>query len=119
MVRVDDCDVSEGDCTKMPMADRGGVLAGRWWCVMNTVDRVIRWSTALAVLGVGRAVRVTMRQVRASAPAPLAAAPFGYPAAGLRGQTGLPSAMSLGRTRGAVLQESIFAGAGGSPVQSW
>src|SRR6201993_4942129 len=29
-----------------------GVLAGRWWCVMTAADRVIRWSTALAVLGV-------------------------------------------------------------------
>ena len=42
--------------------------------------------------------------------------PLGYPAAGLRWRTGLPSVMSLGRTRGAVLQQGIFAGAGGSRV---
>jgi hypothetical protein len=42
-----------GDCTKKPMAAVGGVFAGGWWwCVMCAVDRVIRWSTALAVLGV-------------------------------------------------------------------
>ena len=38
---------------------------------------------------------------------------LGYPAAGLRGQAGLPSVMSLGTyAQGTVLQESIFAGAG-------
>ena len=42
----------QGDCTKKPMATRGGVSAGRWWCVVTAVDRVIRWSTALAVVGV-------------------------------------------------------------------
>src|ERR1700733_7334808 len=41
-----------GDCTKRPMAAHGGVLAGRWWCVVNAADQVIRWSTAVAVLGV-------------------------------------------------------------------
>jgi Protein of unknown function (DUF2637) len=34
------------------MAAVGGVSAGRRRFVMNAVDRVIRWSTALAVLGV-------------------------------------------------------------------
>jgi hypothetical protein len=47
-----------GDCTKKPMAAYGGVLAGRWWCVMNAADRVIRWSTALAVLGVAAVAAV-------------------------------------------------------------
>ena len=41
-----------GDCTKKPMAAVGGVLAGRWWCMMSTAGRVIRSSTVLAVLGV-------------------------------------------------------------------
>ena len=36
----------------MPMAAVSRVLAGRWWCMMGTADRVIRWSTALVVLGV-------------------------------------------------------------------
>ena len=39
------------DCTKKPMAARDGVSAGRQWCAMNAVDRVIRWSTAVAVIG--------------------------------------------------------------------
>jgi len=47
-----------GDCTKKPMAAHGGVLAGRWWCVMNAADRVIGWSTALAVLGVAAVAAV-------------------------------------------------------------
>src|ERR1700733_4616069 len=38
------------DCTKKLMAAHGGVFAGRWRHIMTTVDRVIRWSTALAVL---------------------------------------------------------------------
>ena len=50
--------MSEGDCTKKPMAAHDGVLAGRWWCVMNAADRVIRWSTALAVLGVAAVAAV-------------------------------------------------------------
>ena len=33
------------------MVGNGGVLAGRWWCVMNA-DRVIKRSMALAVVGV-------------------------------------------------------------------
>ena len=44
--------IVRGDCTKKPMAAVGGVFAGRWWCLMSPADRVIRWSTALAVLGV-------------------------------------------------------------------
>jgi hypothetical protein len=40
------------------MAAVGGVLAGRWWCVTNVVDRVIRFSTALAVLGVAAVAAV-------------------------------------------------------------
>jgi hypothetical protein len=34
------------------MAAQCGILAGRRWCAVNAADRVIRWSTALAVLGV-------------------------------------------------------------------
>jgi hypothetical protein len=34
------------------MAAHGRVLASRWWCVTKAGDRIIRWSTALAVLGV-------------------------------------------------------------------
>src|SRR5690242_19667325 len=34
------------------MAAHGGVLGGQRWCGVNTADWVIRWSTALAVLGV-------------------------------------------------------------------
>src|SRR5215468_8631454 len=34
-----------------PMAAHGRVSAGRRWRVVNAVDRVIRWSTPLAVLG--------------------------------------------------------------------
>jgi hypothetical protein len=56
---------------------------------------------------------VAIWQVRACAPAPLAAARLGYPAAGLREQTGLPSMMSLGRTR-----EAPFCSRVSSPVQA-
>jgi hypothetical protein len=35
-----------------PMPAHGGVLAGRRCRTMSMADRVIRWSTALAVLGV-------------------------------------------------------------------
>jgi Protein of unknown function (DUF2637) len=41
-----------GDSTKKPMAAHDGVPAGRRWCPVNAVDRVIRWSTALGVVGV-------------------------------------------------------------------
>jgi hypothetical protein len=41
-----------GDCTKRPTAAHGRIFAVRRWCVVNAADRVIRWSTALAVLGV-------------------------------------------------------------------
>jgi hypothetical protein len=34
------------------MAAVGGVSAVLRWCAVNAADRVIRWSTALAVLGV-------------------------------------------------------------------
>ena len=47
-----------GDCTKKPMAAHGGVPAGRLWLVMNAADRVIRWSTALAVVGVAAVAAV-------------------------------------------------------------
>jgi hypothetical protein len=40
------------DCTKKPMATDSGVLAVQRWCTMNAADRLIRWSTALAVVGV-------------------------------------------------------------------
>jgi hypothetical protein len=40
------------DCTKKPMVAIGGVSAVRRWCAVSATDRVIRWSTALAVLGV-------------------------------------------------------------------
>ena len=44
---------------------------------------------------------------------------LGYPAAGLHGQAGLPSMMSLGTyAQGTVLQESIFAGAASEPNKS-
>src|ERR1700726_2062894 len=38
------------------MPAHGGILAGRRWCPMDAVDRVIRCSTALAVLGVAAVV---------------------------------------------------------------
>ncbi len=41
-----------GDCTKKPTVAHGGVSGGRWWCPTSAADRVIRRSTALAVLGV-------------------------------------------------------------------
>ena len=47
-----------GDCTQKPTLACGRVLAGQRWCVMNMVDRVIRWSTALAVLGVAAVAAV-------------------------------------------------------------
>jgi hypothetical protein len=51
-----------GDCTKKPRAVHDGVFAGqRWWCVMTTADRVIRMSTALAVVGVA-AVAVVLNE---------------------------------------------------------
>jgi hypothetical protein len=40
------------DCTKKPIPAHGGALAGQRQLAMNSVDRVIRWSTALAVVGV-------------------------------------------------------------------
>jgi hypothetical protein len=56
---------------------------------------------------------VTLRQVQASAPARLACSALGYPAAGLRGQAGLPSVLGSGTyAQGTVIQESIFADAG-------
>jgi hypothetical protein len=44
--------IVRGDCTPKPMVAHGGVSAGRRWCVLTAADRVIQWSTALAVLGV-------------------------------------------------------------------
>jgi hypothetical protein len=46
------------DCTKKPMVAHGGVSAGRRWCVMTAADRVIRWSTGLAVVGVAAVAAV-------------------------------------------------------------
>jgi hypothetical protein len=34
------------------MVALGGVSAAWWWCAVKGADRVIRWSTGLAVLGV-------------------------------------------------------------------
>src|ERR1700761_9849238 len=50
--RSGQCGVCPRGLHQKPTAAHGGVLAGRWWCAMNTADRIIRWSTALAVLGV-------------------------------------------------------------------
>ena len=50
--------MSETDCTKKPMLARGGVLGGGRWRAMNVADRVIRWSTALAVVGVAAVATV-------------------------------------------------------------
>jgi hypothetical protein len=47
-----------GDCTKRPMPAHGGVSSRRWWCVMNAADGVIRWSTALTVVGVAAVAAV-------------------------------------------------------------
>jgi len=47
-----------GDCTKKPMASDSGVLAVQRWCTMNVTDRLIRWSTALAVVGVAAVAAV-------------------------------------------------------------
>jgi hypothetical protein len=47
-----------GDCTKKPMAAHHGVSAGRRCCRMNSADRVIRWSRALAVVGVAAVAAV-------------------------------------------------------------
>lgn len=47
-----------GDCTKKPMAAHHGVSAGRWRCAVTAAGRVIRWSAALAVLGVAAVAAV-------------------------------------------------------------
>src|SRR5690348_13722892 len=47
-----------GDCTQKPMAAHCGVSAGRRWCMMTATDRIIRWSTALAVVGVAAVAAV-------------------------------------------------------------
>ena len=44
--------VSEGDCTQKPTPAQYGVSAGHGRFTMSAADRVIRWSTALAVVGV-------------------------------------------------------------------
>jgi len=46
------------DCTKKPIAAHHGVSAARRRCAVNAADRVIRWSTALAVLGVAAVAAV-------------------------------------------------------------
>ena len=46
------------DCTPKPTPAHNGVSAGRWWCAVNAADRVIRWSTALAVVGVAAVAAV-------------------------------------------------------------
>jgi hypothetical protein len=55
------------------------VFARRWRCPMNGADRVIRWSTAFAVLGVA-AVAASYEHARRKTPVPaLAVAPrLGY-----------------------------------------
>ena len=50
--------IVRGDCTNKPMAAVSGVFAGRWWCMMSTADRVIQWSTALAVLSIAAVAAV-------------------------------------------------------------
>ena len=50
--------VSEGDCTKKPTVAVGGVLVGRSECMLSTADRVIRWSSTLAVFGVAAVAAV-------------------------------------------------------------
>jgi len=42
--------IARTDCTEKPMPAHDGVLAGQRWRAMNAADRVIRWSTALAVV---------------------------------------------------------------------
>jgi len=54
--------VSQGDCTQKPTPAHHGVSAGRWWCAVSAADRVIRWSTALAVLGVAAVAAVVSYQ---------------------------------------------------------
>jgi hypothetical protein len=44
------------------MVAHGGVLAGRERCPVNIPDRIIRWSTALAVLGVAAVAAVVSYQ---------------------------------------------------------
>jgi hypothetical protein len=49
------------DCTQKPMLAHGEVLAGgRWWAV-NMAGLVIRWSTALAVVGSIWSLRLCLR----------------------------------------------------------
>jgi hypothetical protein len=40
------------------MLAHGGILAGQRWCAVNGIDRVIRWSTALAVVCVAAVAAV-------------------------------------------------------------
>lgn len=47
------------DGPKGLLSAHGGVCAGQRYLVMNAVDRVIRWSTALVVLGVAALVQVS------------------------------------------------------------
>lgn len=44
--------VSLPECAQKPMPAHGGVSTRRRRCTVSAVDRLIRWSTALAVLGV-------------------------------------------------------------------
>ena len=50
--------LSGGTAPKCPWLLSAEFLAGRWWCMMSAADRVIRWSTALAVLGVAAVAAV-------------------------------------------------------------
>ena len=44
------------DCTNKPMPTHDGVVAVWRWRAVSATDRVIRWSTALAVIGVAAVV---------------------------------------------------------------
>jgi len=46
------------DCTNKPIRAHGGVLTGQRECAVNAADRVIRWSTTLAVVGVAAVAAV-------------------------------------------------------------
>jgi hypothetical protein len=57
-VGVGESMVSEGR-PQRPMPAHGGVCAGQRYLVMNAVDWVIRWSTALVMLSVAALVQVS------------------------------------------------------------
>jgi hypothetical protein len=49
---------ARGDCNKRPIHAHGGVFAIRRWCAVSAADRIIRWSTAGAVVGVAAVAAV-------------------------------------------------------------